>query len=1207
MHFASNVPNAMCHWPVSCMLQQGTGQPHSAHHVYFKSNGACTSLLRMSVRRSRQIQMSTMFEDLITRVARVSEALHRERVHLREIPDAALESRNQIRRFDTFETGLEISIPRLEAQCVQDEIARRRCHEVVRSMRACIKELEGYITDPQGRGHSAQHFESCKERRLSVLETLEKLDDKLHEEDESSDGILDRNTANTTRFDTESVFKMSWKTFWQYVEDIYRCALVGHKSCACVSHVFDLQLRRRQTEPGVQVTLKWEYLAAGQQHARTKEAQIRYHRSLPDADPSSTKDASSQVSGRDNTTTTTKSISRAGSRVRFADDISTPTSSHQSEATMSVPMSNDTLCKKYASGANGVLVANRKEYVYDPPLPPGRWAFQSLHDILSNETIRILPSQRFELALALACSHLRLQTTQWLGQRWSSKEIMFRIVNGRAILSRPYLRRWSTRQSPAVVKRTRDTATPTLGVVLLELGFAKSITGNDLETGLALDVDREILRGKEWMADNDISTEAGTEYEELVLWCFRRVELQNITDKWRREMYDKVIVPLERLCRSLVSNTSRSDFHRLARDLQRRLEDALVRCQNLDLDGSHLAFNLEDEFCPDTSLNDIITDEATEVIELIALTLSLDAEDKSVEQHRWQQAVDEDTVNEQAEMTYMHLQQHEQSRKIFATLVLAMTSPPSRVWQEGWTRFISGCRSDELSIRRLIGKEFPLFDDAIVKLFSGAQPTRELWDLVGSRRNEVIAFRSTQYCFCAVNLTKEQQLKPDVFNKQNLRLPLIQKTLVSSNTAAGRVFRVKVHRGHFSDGDAEVAMKELFVSQQVQDEWLQTKWMLDHLTQHMCIMRATASLRIDKRVLLFYDWADHDLYRYMTDPKILPPSDFKERRFMFSPISELADALRFLHCDLKHNGTRMICLHKDLKPENILVTRRSSDKRLVLKLTDFGISSLKREQIDSLCDTPACTTTANQTYSLRQQPTHTLLGDDRTNSAPEVRDHGQVDASTDIWAFGTVLADYVAWLYSGRDGLQAFEDARQTEDCMFYYVAERTQSLIDDSSDGNSGRLMVKEGIANWYKSAIRQPSEYRLPDDCKMLESSWQLIRDHLLVCDTKKRAKIEFVVKSMDAIYEGGSSPGGLVHPSSERTSIKTELNGEPARHPRAGAYDGGKARSKTAVTTSHAKCWSCKQLGHGKKDCPLSKQANSANPPSRQPRIRSVKQRG
>jgi serine/threonine protein kinase len=660
-------------------------------------------------------------------------------------------------------------------------------------------------------------------------------------------------------------------------------------------------------------------------------------------------------------------------------------------------------------------------------------------------------------------------------------------------------------------------------------------------------------------------------------------------------------VSLERLCRSLVSNTSRSDFHRLARDLQCKLEDALVRCQNFDLDGSHLAFNLEDEFCPDTSLDDIITDEATEVIELIALTLSLDAEDKNVEQYHWHQAADEDTVNEKAEMIYMYLQQHAQSRKVFATLVLSMTSPPSRVWQEGWTRFISGCRSDDLSVCHLIGKEFPLVDDAIVKLFSGAQPTRELWDLVGSRRNEVMAFRSTQYCFCAVNLTKEQQLKPDVFNKHNLRLPLIQKTLVSSNTAAGRVFRVKVHRGHFSDGGAEVAMKELFVSQQVQDEWLQTKWMLDHLTQHMCIMRANASLRIDKRVLIFYDWADHDLYRYMTDPKIIPPSDFKERRFMFSLISELADALRFLHCDLKHNGTRMICLHKDLKPENILVTRRASDKRLVLKLTDFGISSLKCEQIDSLCDTPACTTTASQTYSLRQQPTHTLLGDDRTNSAPEARDHGQVDASTDIWAFGTVLADYMAWLYGGRDGLQAFEDARQTEDCMFYYVAERTQSLIGDSSDGNSGRLMVKEGIGNWYKSAIRQPSEYRLPDDCKMLESSWHLIRDHLLVCDTKKRAKIEFVVKSMDAIYEGRSPPGGLVPPSSEKASIKNEPNGEPARQPRAGAYDGGKARSKTAVTTPHVKCWSCKQLGHGKRDCPLSKQANSTNSPSRQPRVR------
>jgi serine/threonine protein kinase len=1138
-----------------------------------------------------------MFENLIASVARVSEALLRERGHLRKIPDtelACLESRNQFRRFTIFEAGLEVSIPRLETQCALDKAVQRRCNGIVRSMQTCVEELESCTIDPRGHGQSARHFERCKERRLSLLETLEKLDVRLHEEDGFGEGMVNTSTASTTRFDTEGAFRTSWKTFWQYVEDIYGCAIVGHKTCECISHVFDLQLRRRQTEPGVEVTLKWEYLAAGQQHARTKEAQIRYHRSLPDFNPSSSRDVSKQVSSMDSTTI--KSISRPRTRVTFVDNPLAPTVNHQSDSILSAPTSNGTLCKKFASGVKGLLVVNKKEYVYDPPLPSGQWAIQSLHDILSNKTIRTLPSQRFELALALASSHLRLQTTQWLGQRWSSKEIMFRIVNGRAILSRPYLRRWSAREDLIATKRQRDTATPTLGIVLLELCFAKVIIGDDLQNGV-VDVDRDILRGKEWMADNNIFTEAGADYADLVLWCFRRVELKDITDKWRREMYDKVVAPLERLCRSMVSNNSRSDFNRLARDLQCKFEDALVRCQNFDLDGSHLAFNLEDEFCPDTSLNDMITDEATEVIELIALTLSLNAEDKRVEQHRWQQAVDEDTVNEQAEMSYMHLQQNAQSRKILATLILAMTNPPSRVWQEGWTRFISGCRSDELSICHLIGKEFPLVDDAIVKLFSGAQPTRDLWNLVGSRRNEVMAFRSTQYCFCAVNLTKEQQLKPDVFNKHNLRLPLIQKTLVSSNTAAGRVFRVKVHRGHFKDGDAELAMKELFVSQQVQDEWLQTKWMLDHLTQHMCIMRANASLRIDKRVLIFYDWADHDLYRYMTDPKILPPSDFKNRRFMFSLISELADALRFLHCDLKHNGMRMICLHKDLKPENILVTRRPSDNRLVLKLTDFGISSLKREQVNPSFKTSAGETRVARVYSLRQQPTHTLLGDDRTNSAPEARDHGQVDASTDIWAFGTVLADYVAWLYGGRDGLQEFENARQTEDCMFYCAAEETNLLTNDSSAGNPGKLMVKKGIANWYNSAIRQPSEYRLPDDCKMLESSWHLIRDHLLVCDTKKRAKIEFVVKSMDAIYEGRSSPGGLVHPSSERAYIKTEPNGEPAHHSRAGA----KAQSKTAVTTSHVKCWSCKQLGHGKKDCPLSKQANSANSPSRQPRVR------
>ncbi|KAL8789350.1 MAG: hypothetical protein Q9195_006877 [Heterodermia aff. obscurata] len=133
-------------------------------------------------------------------------------------------------------------------------------------------------------------------------------------------------------------------------------------------------------------------------------------------------------------------------------------------------------------------------------------------------------------------------------------------------------------------------------------------------------------------------------------------------------------------------------------------------------------------------------------------------------------------------------------------------------------------------------------------------------------------------------------------------------------------------------------------------------------------------------------------------------TEFLSDSILLVAFAELASGLEHVHHFVHEKiDLDLIGCHHDLRPRNILV----SDTRLIL--ADFGLSTFKQSSENS--ETPF------------------KLGVD-DYLAPECEDwengfqSGRVHRSVDIWAFGCILVEAVAYLVHGHESVKAFRDQR---------------------------------------------------------------------------------------------------------------------------------------------------------------------------------------
>lgn len=171
--------------------------------------------------------------------------------------------------------------------------------------------------------------------------------------------------------------------------------------------------------------------------------------------------------------------------------------------------------------------------------------------------------QRFALAWILSSSFLQLLESPWLAASWQKTDIVFyqdARQPGRYALDQPHLNhRLALREeSGPLTERDRrmqlSHSLEMLGIVLLELCFGELLEEQPYRTQHPSTgygpIERifDVAAAKEW--HGEVEEDAGYEYSVAVGWCLGGI-LSAPPDKWREEMLQKVVHPLESCHRHL--------------------------------------------------------------------------------------------------------------------------------------------------------------------------------------------------------------------------------------------------------------------------------------------------------------------------------------------------------------------------------------------------------------------------------------------------------------------------------------------------------------------------------------------------------------------------------------------------------------------------------------------------------------------------------
>jgi serine/threonine protein kinase len=244
-----------------------------------------------------------------------------------------------------------------------------------------------------------------------------------------------------------------------------------------------------------------------------------------------------------------------------------------------------------------------------------------------------------------------------------------------------------------------------------------------------------------------------------------------------------------------------------------------------------------------------------------------------------------------------------------------------------------------------------------------------------------------------------------------------------------------------------------------------------------------------------------------------------DRDLIISLLAEcvvLADALKWLHSQISIERTsdKVFCAHMDLKPANILILPPDS-KNLVgkWKISDFGISVFREdtEQHDpeygSIGDYISQVTM--NTRPKRQEGTY---------QAPEVKvaekfkkasqltpDQRGIGRKSDVWSFGCILSEILAFSQGKAEMVKEFSDARKRQNLKddYFYIEQSASApryLATGDQSQNSPKIYeVRPTVLTWLEQLCE-----RVANPQKWMYCYVSTLKK-ILVVDTKERPNAE------------------------------------------------------------------------------------------------------
>ena len=175
--------------------------------------------------------------------------------------------------------------------------------------------------------------------------------------------------------------------------------------------------------------------------------------------------------------------------------------------------------------------------------------------------------------------------------------------------------------------------------------------------------------------------------------------------------------------------------------------------------------------------------------------------------------------------------------------------------------------------------------------------------------------------------------------------------------------------------------------------------------RHHSIVHLLAAFTHGSTYNFIFPLADMDLAALLQQEQ--RPKAFKNDRTFYRAVSGIASALEHIH-DFEYRAQGMsmsqVGFHHDLKPENILVKNRS------FLITDFGLSRFSDKE---------------SPIKFKWQGGAETYGPPEID--PEFRKSEKIDScAVDLWSFGCIMVEIVAFILEGSHSLAEFRSNRLT-------------------------------------------------------------------------------------------------------------------------------------------------------------------------------------
>ncbi|GKZ19834.1 hypothetical protein AbraCBS73388_004895 [Aspergillus brasiliensis] len=312
-------------------------------------------------------------------------------------------------------------------------------------------------------------------------------------------------------------------------------------------------------------------------------------------------------------------------------------------------------------------------------------------------------------------------------------------------------------------------------------------------------------------------------------------------------------------------------------------------------------------------------------------------------------------------------------------------------------------------------------------------------------------------------------------------------------------------------------------------------------TQRHILQHYTAVEHNTHGYYIFFPYAEHgDLYQFLYGgagsyelrshfPCIPGTGD----RAIFKPLLHqcwaLACAIQWLHDNIQVDGEHIMCAHLDLKPDNILIMNDDSSVVGKWMISDFGISVLEPQKLDA--------SRALSVGACYREPTievdpHRGRG---TYRPPEAISRIGSTATTDkigrradIWAYGCIFTEILAWAIGRREGVHRLGEERQrgaaTSD--YYWEESFGQNLAPQMTG-----FKVRGSVVQWLDHV--QTSPERVVGD-------WVKTVKDILIIDKEYRPKAQKLVAYVTSVYKSCDLPRDPVPQSLEPSS---DLSPDPS----------------------------------------------------------------